>query len=324
MPPFAAGIDLGGTNIAAGVADLASSRLVSTVSRPTGRGRPWEAIARDMAAAVREAAAAAGLDPGQLAGVGVGIPGTCDQRGTALYVTNLGWTSLPLGPFLSRELGLPVRLSNDANCAVLAEGAAGAAVGYRDVAMVTIGTGLGSGFLIGGRLFEGGWGAGAEMGHMVIRSGEGPVCNCGRQGCWEVFASATALIRQTREAAEANPHSLLWQQWGGKLDQIDGRTAFDAAAQGDPVARQVVDRYLWYLGEGLVSLVNIFRPQILLLGGGVSAQGEALLAPLRRRLAEDCYAGSLVPIPRLAVAALGNDAGILGAALLLNPQSTVL
>ena len=315
LKPFAVGVDLGGTNIAVGAADR-ENRLLCKVSRPTLRGRPWEEIAGDIAAAVREALEKANLSPADCAGVGVGIPGTCDNTGTALYVTNLGWEKVPLAPFLEKELGLPVRLTNDANCAALAESVAGAGKGFDNLVMITLGTGIGSGFVIDGRLYEGGWGAGAEMGHMVIKSGEGPLCNCGRQGCWEVFASATALIRQTREAAASHPQSAIMTLCGGNPEAINGRTVFDAAEQGDETARQVIDQYLWYLGEGLVSVVNIFRPQVILLGGGIAAQGEVLLAPLRRHLAKYSYAGNLVPLPTLAVATLGNDAGILGAALL--------
>lgn len=308
------GVDLGGTNIAVGVAQ-GQTRLVAKVSRPTGVGRPWEVIADDIAAACRQALDQAGLTTAQCGSVGVGVPGVCGPGGQVVYASNLCWEKIPLAQRLSAALELPVELSNDANCAALGEVVAGAAKGIPNTVLVTLGTGVGGGIILDGRIYQGGWQAGGELGHMVIHAG-GELCGCGRRGCWEAYASATALIRQAKRAAQAHPDSLLVTLCGGQLEGLEGRTVFDAASQGDRTAIEVVDAYEEYLAEGLANLVNIFRPQCILLGGGISHQGEALLAPVRQLMAARSYGGDCIPVPKLAAATLGNDAGILGAAAL--------
>lgn len=293
------GIDLGGTNIAAAVVD-GEGAITGRAALPTPRGA--EPVAAAMAQAAREAAAAAGIPLEEIASVGVGVPGTVDpERGIIHYWSNLDFRNVPIAGLLARQLGRAVWIENDANAAALGEYAAGAGRGSASLVAVTLGTGVGGGAVLGGTLYTGFNYAGLEIGHMVIHQGGRP-CTCGRRGCFEAYCSATALIRRTKEVMG--------------VEQADGRTAFNAARAGDPAARQVVEEYIAYLGGGLTSLVNIFQPEVICLGGGVANQGEALLAPLRAILDREDYARDQSRRARLVRAQLGNDAGIIGAALL--------
>ena len=223
---------------------------------------------------------------------------------------NLNWFDVPVCRMLHQRFGIPVRLGNDANCAALAEVVAGAAVGCQDMVLITLGTGVGSGIISRGKILSGLRGGAGEAGHMLLVL-DGEPCTCGRRGCWEAYASATALIRQTRQAALAHPESLLAQ-----VEEITGRTAFDAAQQGDATAAEVVAQYAVYVAAGLTDFVNILAPEMILLGGGISRQGEALLAPIREYVATHCFGQREGAIPTIAAAKLGNEAGIIGAAAL--------
>ena len=305
------GIDLGGTNIAAGVVDEAQ-HIVAEVSLPTGASRGPEAVAEDICRAATLAMEKAGITAAHCASVGIGSPGTCDsRRGVVVRAYNLGWFDVPVCDMVTRRLGLPCRLSNDANCAALAETVAGAAVGVRSMVMVTLGTGVGGGIISDGKLLEGVGGTGAEVGHTVLVL-DGEDCTCGRKGCWEAYASATALIRQGKRAAAAQPGSLL-AGYGGALT---GKDVFDAAAAGDAAAQAVVDRYCVYVAAGVTDLVNILGPELVLIGGGISRQGERLLAPVREYVAANCFGGHDRQPPDIRCAQLGNEAGIIGAAAL--------
>lgn len=310
---YTIGIDLGGTNIAAGLVD-GDSRLIVKASVPTRASRPWREIAADMAALAERLAKEAGLPFSAVCSIGVGSPGTPDtKRGIILFSGNLGWDRVPVAQELSRLTGKPVLLANDANCAALAEGKAGAGKGLSSLVLVTFGTGIGAGILLDGRVYEGfNFGAG-EFGHMVIRSG-GEACTCGRKGCWEAYASMTALCRQAGRAALKNPSSAL-SRLESSGEGLNGRNVFEAAKAGDETARAVVGRFLQYVSEGVVNVVNILQPQAVLIGGALSKEGDYVLAPLRRyaRLNAFCRNNTL---PRIGCASLGNDAGILGAALL--------
>lgn len=308
------GIDLGGTNIAAG-AVTQDGRLLSKCSLPTGADRPAEEIVRDMARAALLSLEQAGLERDAACALGVGVPGAVDARsGMVLRTTNLDWRSLPLGEQMKKLTGLPVYLGNDADCAALGEVHAGAARDYDSAVMITLGTGVGGGIVAHDRVFDGWNGGGTEAGHIPLILGGEP-CGCGRRGCFEAYASATALIRQTRRAMEAHPESALWQVC---LDaaQVNAKTPFDAALLEDQTARTVLDTYEEYLAAGIGGIVNLLRPQAVILGGGVSNQGETLLAPVREKLRKYCYASEFIAPPVLVRAALGNDAGIIGAALL--------
>lgn len=309
---YYAGIDLGGTFIKCGIVDE-KGHIVIKDKIPTGRERHYREIAADMAACVRGLAEKAGIEFSMLGGAGIGSPGTVDSKnGVIVYSNNIDWKDVPLGGAAEEALGLPTFVANDANAAALGESFCGAGSKYGSIVFVTLGTGVGGGIVIDGKLFEGNRSAGAEIGHSVIRMG-GEKCTCGRKGCFEAYASATALIRQTREAMKAHPDSALWRICGD-LNAVDGKTAFDGMRQGDGYATKVVEDYICYLAEGVTNLANVFRPEAILLGGGVCAEGDALLEPLKRKVAELIYGGEDYAPVEILVASLGNDAGLCGAA----------
>lgn len=304
------GIDLGGTNIAVGVVND-RYEIVARRSVPTGAERPAEEVIRDMGDAVEEALRQAGLTAVDCASMGVGSPGACDpQTGLVKRAYNLNWFDVPVCRMLHQRFGIPVRLGNDANCAALAEVVAGAAVGCQDMVLITLGTGVGSGIISRGKILSGLRGGAGEAGHMLLVL-DGEPCTCGRRGCWEAYSSATALIRQARQAAAEHPESLL-----AGAEEITGKTVFDAADRGDETANAVVDRFCDYLGAGVTNIVNALAPEVILIGGGISRQGERLLAPVRRYVEKNCFGGKDGAIPIIAAARLGNDAGIIGAAAL--------
>ena len=277
------GIDLGGTNIAAGVVDE-GQHIVAEVSLPTGAERPAEAVVADICRAAEKAMEKAGITAAHCASVGIGSPGTCDSaNGVVVRAYNLGWFNVPVCSMVTAQLGLPCRLSND----------------------------VGGGIVADGQLLEGVGGTGAEVGHTVLVL-DGEDCTCGRKGCWEAYASATALIRQGKRAAAAQPESLL----AGYGEGLTGKDVFDAAAAGDAAAQAVVDRYCVYVAAGITDLVNILGPEKVLIGGGISRQGERLLAPIRAYVAANCFGGHDRTPPVIECARLGNEAGIIGAAAL--------
>lgn len=309
------GIDLGGINIAAAVVSEAGE-ILGRGNIPTPRGA--EAVADTMAAAARLAAEQAGVSWEELAAVGIGSPGTIDpQRGVVQYWSNLDFENVPLVDLLRRHFPerLPIYMENDANAAALGEYAVGAGRGSTSMVAITLGTGIGGGAVFNGKLYTGFNYAGMEVGHFVLEHG-GRLCTCGRRGCFETYCSATALIRRTRDSMEQNPDSLLWKLAEGDLSKVNGRIPFEAAGMGDATAGQVVDEYIEYLGCGVASLVNIFQPEIFCIGGGISNQGETLMAPVRYILNREDYARNNAHRTRLMRAQLGNDAGIIGAALL--------
>jgi len=307
------GIDLGGTNVAAAVVD-GEGTILGKVSLPTPRTGA-EDVADQMAAAARAAAEQAGITLEQVESVGIGSPGTIEPaEGLIKFWSNLDFENVPLTALMAERLNKPIYLENDANAAALGEYAAGAGKGSQSMVAITLGTGVGGGAVLGGKLYTGFNYAGMEVGHFVIEH-DGRPCTCGRKGCFEAYCSATALIKRTREVMEKNPDSMLWQL-ADSLDKVNGRTPFDAAAQGDAAAGKVIDEYVDYLGCGVASLVNIFQPEVFCIGGGPSAQGETLMAPVRYILNREDYARNSVHRTRLVRAALGNDAGIIGAALL--------
>jgi len=308
------GIDLGGINVAAAVVDETGKILSrGKVSTPrTGA----EAVAAAMADAARRAVEAGGFDMGGIASVGVGSPGTIDpEAGVVEYWSNLDFHHVPLAAMMEQRLGLPVYLENDANAAALGEYAAGAGKGSRSMVAITLGTGVGGGAVLDGKLYTGFNYAGLEVGHFVIEH-NGRLCTCGRRGCFETYASATAIIKRARERMVDNRDSLLWKLAGGEPDQVEARTVFDAAAQGDLLARELVEEYESYLACGITSLINVFQPEVFCVGGGVAGAGETLMGPVRAVVDREDYARDSARRTRLVLARLGNDAGIIGAALL--------
>ena len=307
------GIDLGGTNIAAGLVND-DMKIVCKSSLPTKSERPYTEIVKDMAALVMTLVDKAGIPLSDVESVGIGCPGTpVVETGEILYSNNLGWENVPLLPELAKYIKQPLRLDNDANCAALGETLAGAAKGTRSTILLTLGPGVGGGIILDGKVYAGINHAGAELGHTVIVSGGEP-CTCGRRGCLEAYASATALIRMGKKAAAQHPDSLLARAYK-ENGRLTGLLIFDALDKGDEAAKEVVDTYLFYLAEGITNFVNIFQPEAVILGGGISAQGEKILVPLRRQVAADVFCKQ-VSMPKILCATLGNDAGIIGAALL--------
>ena len=308
---YTIGIDLGGTNIAVGLVDD-TYRILHTATAPTDASHGAEALLDDVAACVRTAVTDHGLAPDDCVGVGLGAPGSCDRpAGVVRYAPNLDWHDVPAAKLLSERLGKPVYLGNDADCAALAETVAGAACGSESVLLITLGTGVGGGLIVGGQIVSGFRGRGGEFGHMIIQM-DGEKCGCGQAGCWEAYASATALARQATRAAQAHPESSL-----NALLPLDGRRVYEAAAAGDETARAVTEQYAAYVGVGLVGLINTVAPEIVLLGGGVSGAGELLLAPVREYVYAHAFFKKPELLPEIRAAQLGNDAGIIGAAALV-------
>lgn len=307
---YTIGVDLGGTNIDVGVVD-SDHRIIAQAHTPTLAKRPASEVLDDIAAAARQAVQTAGMRVEDIHALGIGSPGTCDaEKGEVLNAHNLGWFGVPVRGELSRRLDLPVYLGNDADCAALGETVAGAARGCSDVLMVTLGTGIGGGIVANGRVYAGHRSLGGEIGHMCIAM-DGESCTCGERGCWEAYASATALIRRGEAAAAARPDSALCA-----MRPLDGLKIFTAANNGDAVAVRVVDEYIRCLGVGLVNMINVLYPEIVLLGGGISRQGERLLTPLREHIASHFFVGLRKVMPRIELASLGPAAGIIGAAAL--------
>ena len=306
------GIDVGGTDIKYGLMSEAGE-IIEKGKIPTPAGCGYAETVKAIASAVRELSVRHGA---QVSGVGIGAPGVVDgERGVILTSGNLGWENKPLAGDLSAKLGIPVTLANDANAAAFGEYICGAGSDYKSVVLITLGTGIGSGIVLNGKLFEGCEGAGAELGHEVIRM-DGEKCACGRRGCFEAYASATALIKQTRRAMEKDRQSMLWRLCGGDTESVNGKTAFDGATAGDKAAKRVVNNYLRYLSEGLANIANAFRPEAVLIGGGISAQGENLTKPLQKRVDKLMLGhGAYAPV-KILTASLGNDAGLMGAAML--------
>ena len=307
------GIDLGGTFIKGGIVDDLGNIILEDKT-PTESEKGAESVAKNIAALANSLMARVGLCKDDLEGLGMGVPGMIDSRaGNVIYSNNLKWQDFRIGKTVSALTGLKVKIANDANVAALGEAKFGAAKGFENVVMLTLGTGVGGGVVAESVLIEGNKGAGAELGHMVIVKG-GEQCTCGRKGCLEAYASATALIRDTKRAMEAHKDSKMWECGG--LDKVTGKTAFDYTSV-DPYAKAVVDGYIEALAYGITNLANIFRPEIVLLGGGVCAQGDVLVKPLQAILDKDIFAGELGPKVTIRIAELGNSAGLLGAAALL-------
>lgn len=311
------GIDVGGTNLVAAVVDE-ENKIIARAKRKTAASATEEMLCDDLVALAREAADNAGLAGNEIEYVGLGFPGSVDRkRGIVQYTPNAPFRNTPIREWFHKTWDVPVFVGNDANCASLGEFYAGAARGKHSAVVVTLGTGVGIGAVVEGQSFLGFNGNGMEGGHMVIAT-DGVQCNCGRRGCWEQYSSATALKRMTREEMLCDSNSLMWQLCEGSVDKVGGRTAFQAARSGDAAGKRVVDTYLKYLATGLTNLVNIFQPEILCLGGGVSNEADDLfLNPLRELVAAERYNSRKDALQTLLVKCqLGNDAGIIGAALL--------
>lgn len=309
------GVDLGGTNIAIAIV-TEEGKILRQGSTPTMRERGYTEIVADMAKLCKELLAAEGLTEADVHSVGIGSPGTCNpESGVVEYANNLTFKDTPIRAEFQKHLDLPVFIGNDANVAAYGEFMSGAGKMYKDLIAITLGTGVGGGIILDGKLVCGSFNGGAELGHTVIHS-HGEQCSCGRKGCWEAYSSATALIREASDAAVANPDSTLNTLVKGDVSNMNAKIPFDAAQAGDAVAIGVVDNYIENLAIGLVNVINIFQPEVIVLGGGVSAQKENLIRPLKEKMIHEIYGGAEMLKTEIKVAELGNDAGIIGAAML--------
>ncbi len=306
------GIDVGGTNLKAGLVDQ-EGHLLAAARRPLSGFTGAEDFATDLTELVLQAAKEGGVGVEALESVGIGLPGAVDG-GNVLFTTNIPMENVPLAKLFRQRLDVPVYLGNDADCAAVGEFFGGAGRGCRDFVVVTLGTGIGAGIILDGKL-RGGL-ASSEAGHMVIQQGGEP-CNCGRRGCWEQYASASALKRFTAQAQLGNPDSILARVIREHDGHVSGQSAFMAARLGDPVGQQVCDMYVGYLAAGIANVVNIFQPDTLAIGGGVSNESdEQLLHPLQQLVERETIPCSAGKKTRIVKAQLGNQAGIIGAALL--------
>lgn len=311
---YSIGIDLGGTNIVASVVDE-KYNIIASSKTPTNSPRTADEIFDDIAMVSHEAVHKAGLTMDDIDSAGMGTPGTVNGDGIIEFANNLGFNNVPAKQMLVERLGIDrVFIENDANCAALGEAYAGVGNGAKDFVAVTLGTGVGSGVIIDGKIVNGVNFAGGECGHMVIVV-DGEQCSCGRKGCWEAYASATALIRQTKMAMEEYPDSYM-HQIAEAEGKVSGRTAFDAMRKGDIAGIKVVDQYIKYVACGLINLVNALQPEIICIGGGICNEGETLMKPLRRFVQAERYSIHSKIQTKIVKAELGNDAGVIGAALL--------
>ncbi|MBQ8782923.1 MAG: ROK family protein [Clostridia bacterium] len=309
------GVDLGGTNISVGVVD-GEFNIIGRGKMKTNAPRPAEEIFADIAKAIELAVDDAGVNMDEISVIGVGTPGSVNKEtGCIDYSNNLKFDKVPAKEMLESITGKPCFFANDASCAALGELYAGAGKGCQNLVAVTLGTGVGSGIVIDGKVFRGANSAGGEIGHTVINV-NGEPCNCGRNGCWERYASATALISQTKVAMEEYPDSKMWNCAGGKLENVNGRTAFDAMRMGDEIAKDVVDKYIYYVAVGVINIINVYQPDVLCIGGGICNEGETLLAPIRKYCEEERYSKYAEKQTVICRAELGNDAGVIGAAML--------
>lgn len=309
---YCIGVDIGGMSVKIGVVDregriIKKERVVTDVA-----GGPKKII-DDIGKVVRNLVDMKDRD---FLGIGIGCPGAINSAtGTVDRAYNLNWENVPLAEMLGEYVNKPIKVSNDANVAALGENMFGVGRTYSDLIFITLGTGVGGGIILDNKLYEGNESKGAELGHMVLEL-DGEPCTCGRTGCMEAYCSATALIRETRKKMEANKDSIMWQ-FSPTLEEVNGKTAFECSKQGDKAANEVVDYYVKYLGEGMLNFANIFRPQAIILGGGVCAQGDYLINKLKDYCRERNYGFLGTPRFDILAAQLGNDAGIIGAASLI-------
>ena len=309
------GLDVGGTNMVAGVVDE-NHQIIAKESIPTQAGRTIEEITADMAEVSKKAVLKAGLQMEDISSWGIGMPSYVNPKTNLLVHANcFVWKNVPIYDYLKKHISLPTYIANDANCATYGEVLAGSASQYTDAIMLTLGTGVGGGIIMGKRIYSGADNMGAELGHTkLVYNGER--CTCGQKGCLEAYCSSTALIRIMKETLQKNKDTLIWKLCGEDENKVNGEILFEAARQGDSLAKQIVDDYISKLAAGISTFITIFRPQVIILGGGIAHAGDLLLKPLNEKLHTCTFAAEEIGIPQVIRAELGNDAGIIGAALL--------
>ena len=312
------GVDVGGTNIAVGIVNE-NKEIVVKKSFPTNAPTTAEKLVGEICDTSISLCSEANIQINDVCAIGIAAPGSLNPvEGTVARMHNLGIEFAPLTKLVEEKLPVKCYIENDANAAAYGEFVAGGAKGAKNAICVTLGTGVGGGIIIDGKIYSGFNFCGAELGHTVIMY-NGIECNCGRKGCMEKYCSATALIEQTKDAMSKNPDSLMWEE-SKELSDVNGRTAFNAMKKGDKAAKDVVNQFINYLACGCTTFINIFQPDILLIGGGISKEGEVLLTPLRDAIYSEVYNHD-APVEnktKIYAAALGNDTGIIGAAMLVN------
>lgn len=311
MKKYIVAIDLGGMS-AKGALFSTDDEIICEDRVKTCSKDGFECTVNSLAELAKTLADKAGVSFDDVLAIGAGAPGVVDSRtGVILRWSNFNWNNVPFADRLSALTGKPVFVANDANVAALGEAKFGATSKYQSSILLTIGTGVGGGIVFDGKLIEGYKSAGAELGHITIREGGLP-CACGRLGCYEKYASATALILQTRRAMVEDLSSEMWALVDGKIENVDGRTAFEGARRGDATAKKVIEQFVGYLSEGIADFVNILRPEAIVLGGGIANEGEDLFGPLRSAVDKRTYiAMDIVPL-KIVGAKLGNRAGVYG------------
>ena len=311
---YTIGIDIGGMSIKAGLVDEKGKIIYRNKEKTLETA---EKVIEKMKEQIYDLLSQAKITVKDIKGIGIGSPGSItSSTGVVEEAYNLGWHKVRICDELKKEFDTEIKVSNDANVACLGETVFGAAKGYNDVVMFTLGTGVGGGIVIDGKLFEGNESKGVELGHTVLVLGGEP-CTCTRRGCIEAYVSATALIKQTKKAMQEDKASKMWEYVGGDIENVDGKTAFECSKLGDKKAIEVRDMYIYYLAESMLNMFNIFRPQAFILGGGVSAQGEYLVKLLDDYCKVRNYGFGGTPAVKILTATLGNDAGIIGATALI-------
>ncbi|MEG0339676.1 MAG: ROK family protein [Oscillospiraceae bacterium] len=307
------GVDLGGTNIAAGIVDE-SNNIIASKSTKTNLPRPREEVEALIAQLCIDIAQQSKINFIDIACVGIGTPGSVDpSTGIVGFNANFAYHDWHLAQAMEKLLKCKVYVENDANAAAYGEYLAGAAKGAASAVMITLGTGIGGGIIIDNKIYAGFNKAGAELGHMVIDIGGRP-CMCGRKGCWEKYASARSLAEDTKAAMLSDKNTLMWKIVDNNIDNVNAKTAFEAMKKGDIAGTALVEKYVDYIACGLINVINIFQPQIICIGGGVSHEGDALLEKLQNRIDKEDYARSSNLRTRICMAKLYNNAGIIGAA----------
>jgi len=310
---LAIGVDIGGTSIKVSAVNengKVLNKFVIPVNKEESQDETIDNLIKEINSYIEN-----NDFKGKISGIGLGIPGSVDTAtGEVIYCSNLGWKYLPIVKKIKEGTNLEVKITNDANAAALAESKFGVGKIYKDIVMITIGTGIGGGIIIDNKLYEGFEGKGAELGHVTLIM-DGLPCGCGRKGCFEKYASATALINQTKEAMEKNKDSLL-NEVAKEEGKVNGKVAFIAAKKGDKVANQVIDQYVKYLSEGLLNICNVFRPQCIVLSGGIANQGEYLITKVIRYMESYNFGYPFSPKTSIKIAEVGYDSGIIGAASL--------
>lgn len=309
------GVDLGGTNIAVAIVDE-NYNIIEKHSVPTNCPRKAELIVEDIINTIKFVLSKQNISLSQVNSIGIGTPGSVNsQSGIIERAYNLGFVNTPLREMIFNKLNIPCYIENDANAAAYGEFVAGNAKNSDNAVCITIGTGIGGGIIINKKIYNGSNFYGAELGHVVIEY-NGKECNCGRKGCMEVYCSATALIEQTKQAMQDNKDTLLWELCDNNISNVNGKTAFDAMKKGDITAEKVIRQYIDYLACGCTNFINIFQPDVLLIGGGISKEGDNLLNPLRKIITKESFDVNSYKPTKVLAASLGNDAGIIGAASL--------